>query len=222
MRATKLPRRAGFAQLPRCYDVAEELRGRWREAHGFPPDAQLIVELAAGRADFAIGLAQLHPDALVIAVDAKSERLWAGAHRAAAEGSHNVCFLRHEIGLLALAFAPGEVSRIWITFPDPFPKVRHARRRLTAQSFWPLYRQLVAPGGRIELKTDDEAMFQFSLEQMEASGLRAAEVISDVYASGLPAPEVGILTAYERRFLAEGRKTQYFRVELPTSNRGAI
>jgi tRNA (guanine-N7-)-methyltransferase len=214
MRSTKLPRRATFAQLPRCYDVAEELRGRWREAHGLPADAPLIVELAAGRADFAIGLAQLHPEALVVAVDAKSERLWAGAQRAATEGTHNVCFLRHEIGLLMLAFAPGEVSRIWITFPDPFPKIRHARRRLTASSFWPLYRQLVQPGGRIELKTDDEAMFEFSLEQIEIAGLSATEVIRDVYAGGEIGSEVAIVTAYERRFLAEGRKTQYVRVEL--------
>lgn len=219
MRRHKPERRAEFASLPRCYPQNPQLKGRWRAALGLAPEAELIVELAAGRADFSIGLAGLNPLAMVVAVDGKAERLWAGARRAQAEQVSNVAFLREDILILGECFDRSEISRLWITFPDPFPKARHARRRLTAPSFWELYRRVVTPGGRVDFKTDDPDLFAFTLDTLREVGLAPTQIVHDLHGGGPlqpdTHPEPFVLTAYERRWLAEGRRTHYLQVPLP-------
>lgn len=210
---SKQVKKDGFASLPHCILNNPLWAGQWREQLGVPTNSPLLLELACGKADFSIGWAQQRPDAAVIAVDVKPNRLWDGAIVAQQLGIPNLWFLREDILLLPNLFAPAEVDEIWITFPDPFPKARHARRRLTAQYYWQQYARVLAPTGWLHFKTDDPGLFQFTLQTLQGLGLQPDAVTHDLYTSIHADNITGIQTAYERRFRAEGKPIHYLRVQ---------
>lgn len=193
--------------------IKAERRGRWA-SEAFGNDQPLTLELACGKGDYALTLAERNPEHNFIGIDIKGERLWIGAGKALEEGLENVQFIRGQINLLNGFFSPGEIDEIWITFPDPFLSNRRRTRRLTHPRFLELYRQVLKPGGHIHLKTDSPELFAFTLETIAEEGHELLERIDDVYA--LPEiPELlKIRTYYENMHLEDSRTIRYLRFRL--------
>jgi tRNA (guanine-N7-)-methyltransferase len=191
-----------------------ELRGHWAEHH-FRNAGPVTLELACGKGDYAIGLAQRFPGRNFIGVDIKGARIWRGAKSALEMGLPNVAFLRTRIEQVALFFEEGEVDEIWITFPDPFLRNSKSNRRLTSPMFLQHYRRILRPGGLVHLKTDDPTLFEFTMEVLH--GERDVTIRyhdDDIYAKPLLMPELEIKTFYEKQHLAIGRTIKYVRFNL--------
>lgn len=193
--------------FPMMYDI-----GLAREAE-FPTTAPLVVELGCGRGDYVMALAERFPDQNFVGVDVKGARLWAGAKEALEKKFTNVAFLRMRIEELGDHFAEEEVDEIWITFADPFSGKRRASRRLTSPRFVGMYKRLLKKGGRLHLKHDNEAFFDYSLEMLSEGGFVVEREIRDVYEDeDLLLTE--IQTTYEKRHLKDGRKIFYAEVSV--------
>jgi tRNA (guanine-N7-)-methyltransferase len=121
----------------------------------------------------------------------------------------NIRFVAYDAALMEHMFAPGEVDKIWITFPDPYPKKRHIRRRLTAPSFLQVYRKVLAPGGELHLKTDNPDFFDYTLEMLKLEGANVIARTNDLHASELLNHENGFMTSYEATFVAQGLTIRY-------------
>jgi tRNA (guanine-N7-)-methyltransferase len=191
-----------------------ELKGHWAE-RCFQNANPVTLELACGKGDYAIGLAQRFPERNFLGVDIKGARIWRGAKTALELGLKNVAFLRTRIEQIALFFEPGEVDEIWITFPDPFLRNSKSNRRLTSPMFLKEYRKILKPGGYVHLKTDDPTLFEFTLEVLaEEKDVHIEYQDHDIYAKPLPMPELEIKTFYEQQHLAIGRTIKYVRFRL--------
>lgn len=191
-----------------------ELRGKWAEQH-FGNEHPITLELACGRGEYTLGMARQNPERNFIGVDIKGARIWQGARIALEEQLHNAAFLRTRIERIASFFAPGEVSEIWITFPDPFPPKSKTNRRLTGPRFLAEYQKMLCPGGLLHLKTDDLQFYEFSLEILaEYPGATILYQDDDIYAKPLPLPELELKTYYERLHLGEGKTIKYLRCSL--------
>jgi tRNA (guanine-N7-)-methyltransferase len=191
-----------------------ELKGHWAE-RCFQNSNPITLELACGKGDYAIGLAQRFPERNFLGVDIKGARIWRGAKTALELGLENVAFLRTRIEQIALFFEPGEVDEIWITFPDPFLRNSKSNRRLTSPMFLKEYRKILRPGGHVHLKTDDPTLFEFTLEVLaEEKDVHIEYQDHDIYAKPLPMPELEIKTFYEKQHLAIGRTIKYVRFRL--------
>ena len=177
----------------------EKLRGRWLE--GFPGCSRLYLELGCGKGSFTCASAQAEPEALFAAVELVPDAMVVAMERACEMGLENVRFLDADAVRLPELFAPGEADRIYINFCDPWPKKKQFKRRLTAPGFLALYRQILKPEGEIWFKTDNRDLFDWSEEQLLASGWQVAEVTRDLHTNG----PTGIMTDYERKFYGEGK-----------------
>lgn len=191
-----IPRMARCAAV--LEDAPEEKRGHWQAA--FPGYRTLQLELGCGKGRFTADTAETQPDVLLVAVERVPDAMVVAMERATDRGLANVRFLDRDAAALSDIFAPGEVSRIYINFPDPWRKTRQYKRRLTAPAFLKIYESLLAPGGEIWFKTDNCPLFEWSLEQFAACGWLLREVTRDLHAGGL----VGILTDYEAKFAQQG------------------
>lgn len=190
------------------------LKGRWKEHFG--NDNPIVLELGCGKGEYTVGLAKMFPERNYIGVDIKGARFWRGAKSALEESLPNVAFLRTQIELIDRLFAPGEVSEIWITFPDPQIKYKRTKHRLTNQSFLKKYSEILEAGGKLHLKTDSEFMHGYTLGLLHGLGHEVVYANHDVYRNeGSPAEVLNIQTFYEKQFLAEGKRITYiqFRVQ---------
>jgi tRNA (guanine-N7-)-methyltransferase len=189
-----------------------DLKGLWNEAH-FGANRPITLELACGGGEYTLGLARQYPGRHFIGVDIKGARIWKGARKALAEQLDNVAFLRTRIELIDHFFAPGEISEIWITFPDPF--LNSPNRRLTAPVFLDTYKKILQPGGLIHLKTDDPTLYEYTLEVLATR--KDYELLyhdDDIYAKPLPMPELEIKTKYEGMHLEVGKTIKYVRCRM--------
>lgn len=189
------------------------MAGRWSEHFG--REAPLVLELACGKGEYSLGLGSLYPQNNYLGIDQKGNRLWVGAKKARQQGLNNVAFLRIGIDRITEFFAPGEVSEIWITFPDPQLRVSKSKKRLTHPKFLRLYQQFLQRGGRIHLKTDSPNLYAFTKKVIDQYRLHLHEDIGDVYA--LPdVPEVlRIKTHYEALDIAGANRVHYLSFSLP-------
>lgn len=185
-----------------------KLRGRWG-ADFFGNDNPIVVELGCGKGEYTVGLAQMFPDMNFIGIDIKGARMHAGATRARDLGLKNVAFLRTSIELLDAFFAPGEISRLWITFPDP--QMKKATKRLTGTRFIELYRRVTAPGAQICLKTDSPFLYAYTGAMARLNGFDIQADTADLYNTPSMAddPILGIRTHYETQWLARGLSIKY-------------
>ena len=191
-----------------------DLKGKWNLDH-FKTDKPLVLELACGRGEYSLALAEANPDVNYIGVDVKGARIWKGATIAQEKNLTNVAFLRTRIEQINLFFAKDEVDEIWITFPDPFLRKSKANRRLTSQQFLNRYKDVLKVGGIINLKTDDPTLYEFSQEQFDICDF--VEVIydrDDIYSQQLDFPALEYKTYYEKQHLEKGRKIKYMRVRM--------
>jgi tRNA (guanine-N7-)-methyltransferase len=177
-------------------DLFEKIKGRWREAY-FKNNNPITVELACGRGEYTTGLARLFPDRNYIGVDIKGDRIWKGSTIAIEQGLTNVGFLRTHISHIEFFFEPGEIDELWITFPDPRPKKRDIKRRLTSPGYLASFKRLLKPGGFLRLKTDNTGLFDYSMEQLNLrTDLDDFRQTDDLYSSDLRPECFDIKTRY--------------------------
>jgi tRNA (guanine-N7-)-methyltransferase len=189
--------------------IFEQVKGRWNTLQ-FANNQPLVVELACGRGEFTLGLGRQYQNQNFIGVDIKGSRIWKGSSTATAEGIHNVAFLRIQIQQLQDFFAPGEISELWITFPDPFPRDGDEKRRLTSPKFLEMYKQLVKAGGLIHFKTDNTGLYEYTeLVLSVRPDCQIRNNTSDFYESELRDAHYGIKTRYEKIFSDKGEKIKY-------------
>ena len=191
--------------------IYQAIKGQWREAY-FRNSNPVTLELACGRGEYTIGLGKLFPDRNFIGVDIKGERIWKGSSIALLENLENVCFLRTHILMIENFFEPGEVSDIWLTFPDPRPRIRDIKRRLTSPRYMEIYKRLLSPGSFVRLKTDNTLLYEYTLDQIQArNDIGDLVFTADVYNSELKKECFDIKTRYEQEFAEKGEKIKYLR-----------
>ncbi len=221
-RKNKLQRFAENATFPHFFQPGRQellenkfsLKGRWNRDF-FRNENPVVLELGCGKGDYTVALAEHFPEKNFIGIDIKGARMWRGAKTSLEKQLKNVAFLRMQIELIHHAFAPSEVSEIWITFPDPQLKFKRTKHRLTNPKFLDLYRQILKPGGLIHLKTDSEFLYGYTLGILEAGGHEIVYAHHDIY-NNPESPEWArkIQTFYEKMWLAEGKAITYTQFRL--------
>ncbi len=187
------------------------VKGKW-SSDFFKNKNPITIELACGRGEYVIGLAKLFPNNNYIGVDIKGERIWKGSSHAEEQNLSNVGFLRTMILLIENFFEEGEVNEIWITFPDPRPRKRDIKRRLTSPRFLAIYKRLLKQGGYVRLKTDNTGLFEYSLEELQLrKDIQDLKFTDDVYHSDLRPECFDIKTKFEQEFASKGETIKYLR-----------
>lgn len=209
----KLKRFAELETFPNVLQYPPDIRGDWRRF--FQNGNPIILELACGKGEYTLGLAQLYPARNYIGVDVKGNRIWVGAKKALQQGLHNVAFLRIQIDRITGFFAEDEVDEIWLTFPDPQLRISRDKKRLTHPKFLRLYQKILKPGGFIHLKTDSPDLYRFTKKVFDAYGCRLHKDFDDVYAQPVARPELAIKTHYELLDIAGSRRVHYLCFSLP-------
>ncbi|MEG2318871.1 MAG: 4-hydroxy-3-methylbut-2-enyl diphosphate reductase, partial [Mucinivorans sp.] len=198
-----------FQDYFRC---VHPMRGHWNEFFG--NEQPIVLELGCGRGEYTVALAQMNPQQNFIGVDIKGARMWRGAKTAQEQGLDNAAFLRCRIEFIDSFFAPGEVSEIWITFPDPQLSKDRASKRMTSSGFLAQYAKMVCPGGVIHLKTDSLHLHEYTKAVLVANGIEPLVCNADIYHSPAFDPRLAIKTTYEQRFLGEGLPITYLSFSL--------
>lgn len=176
-------------------------KGKWRERFG--NDRPIWLEVGMGKGQFIMELARRHPEINFIGVEMYSSVLIRAVQKREAEELENLLFLRIDARTLPDCFAPGEVERIFLNFSDPWPKDRHAKRRLTSRQFLEKYTKILRQGGLVEFKTDNHDLYAFSLEEQAAAGWRLLYHTEDLHRDR-EAMRENVMTEYEERFSARG------------------
>jgi tRNA (guanine-N7-)-methyltransferase len=190
-----------------------QFKGNWAKSF-FKNQNPIVVELACGKGDYAIGMAKLFPDKNFIGIDIKGNRLFTAANTAKADELNNVGFLRTQIDHLEDYFEKGEISEIWITFPDPFPRKGDVKKRLTSKKFIDIYRKILPPKTTVNLKTDSQLLYEFTKETIENERLTTIKDFSDVYKMGKNEELYGIQTYYEKMHLLDNRTIHFISFEV--------
>jgi tRNA (guanine-N7-)-methyltransferase len=173
-----------------------------------------VLEVGAGTGLFSVALAA-SSEKRFLAVDVKADRLQKGARQAEAENRENVQFLRARADQLHEFILPHSLEAIWVTFPDPFPRERSAKHRLTHPNYLSLYKEWLKPGGALYFKTDARLLFEWSLERLVEEGWGPQELSFDLHESKLSS-EYKYKTTYESRYMEEGKSIGFVKATLPT------
>ena len=209
----KLLRFSQIKAFDNVFEYPKEIAGTWHSV--FYNNNPIVLELACGRGEYAIGLAKLFPDQNFIGVDVKGNRMYLGAKKALEFPLPNAKFLRTQIEMLPEYFIHEEVREIWITFPDPQLRTSRAKKRLTHPRFLRLYQKVLAQNGFIHLKTDSPDLYHFTLKVANMYGLIIHEFCDDVYAQTVVDDRLKIKTHYESLDIAGSNKIFYLRFSLP-------
>lgn len=202
------------AEVINFEDKVVALKGNWHNLH-FKNNNPIVLELACGKGEYAVALARKFPNKNFIGIDIKGARMHKGAKIALEEDLKNVAFLRTKIQLLDQFFEKGEVSEIWITFSDPFPKEKHEKHRLTAPNFLNLYRKVSGEKTLVHLKHDSEDFFDYTLEIVKQEGLNIIKKERNIYELGTTESILTeVQTHYEKNHLSKGKKINYLQFEL--------
>lgn len=204
MRLKNVPgAREAIAESTFCIqeDRQQELMGHWQSV--FPEKQPLHIEIGMGKGQFLYGMALAHPDINYLGIEKYSSVLLRAIQKMEAAPLPNLRFLRMDAEEICNVFAPGEIDRIYLNFSDPWPKDRHAKRRLPSRQFLARYDQILAKAGVIEFKTDNQGLFDFALEELEPAGWTPLLVTRDLH-SDPEASEGNIMTEYEEKFSAMG------------------
>ena len=189
----------------------DKIQGHWNELQ-FKNENPITIELACGKGEYTIGLARQLPDSNFIGIDLKGERMWIGSSQALEEGLSNVAFLRTHILELDKLFRPNEVSEIWLTFPDPRPKDKDEKRRLTHTRYLDMYKNILTPDGWFKFKTDNTGLFKYTLELLaERTDILDLEFTMNLYSSALNSEHYGIQTRYEKKHNDAGENIKYLK-----------
>lgn len=183
----------------------------------WPEDTPIdVLEMGAGTGLFSLALARANPKLQHVAVDVKADRLQTGARLAESEQLDNIRFLRARADELPAKIRRASVASLWVTFPDPFPKARSAKHRLTHPAFLALYEKWLMPDGALYFKTDARTLFDWSLEQLVEQGWYIRELSFDLHESDL-SDTYKITTTYESRYRREGKSICFVKALPPKS-----
>ncbi|GAC1416346.1 MAG: tRNA (guanosine(46)-N7)-methyltransferase TrmB [Flavisolibacter sp.] len=205
-----------FAELETFVNVLQfpvAMQGNWKQA--FENHNAVVLDLACGKGEYTLGLAQIYPNKNFIGIDLKGNRLWVGAKKATQLGLKNVIFLRIQIEGISAFFENNEVDEIWITFPDPQLRISKSKKRLTHPKFLRLYYSILKPKGKIHLKTDSPDLYQFTKKVIDMYGCSLYKDIDDVYQAPGIAAELRIKTHYEALDIANSKRVHYLCFSLP-------
>ena len=205
-----------FAELETFGNVLQfpgNIKGKWAEflKNGNP----IVLELACGKGEYAVGMGMLYPQKNFIGIDIKGNRIWVGAKKALENKLQNVAFLRIQIEQVNEYFSKAEVSEIWITFPDPQLRKSKAKKRLTHPKFLRLYQQFLKQDGYIHLKTDSPDLYEFTKKVIEMYGCALHKDHEDLYHSETTSEELKIQTHYESLDIAQSNRIHYLCFSLP-------
>ncbi len=181
--------------------VLERCPGTWKEIFGNTNPIQ--IEIGMGKGRFIHTMAKEHPDVNYVGIEKYSSVLLRAVQKMEAEELPNLKFIRMEAEYIARVFGPGEVDRIYLNFSDPWPKDRHAKRRLPSKEFLARYDIILKDGGQLEFKTDNRELFDFAVAQIEPAGWQADVITYDLH-SDAALMEGNVMTEYEERFSAMG------------------
>ena len=213
---SKINKKEKFAQNIQSRNVIQlgkewydQIKGRWNEF--FQNDNEIVLELACGWGEYTLALAEKFPDKNFIGIDLKGDRVWKGSQYALAKNLNNVAFLRMHIIEILNVFEENEVDEIWLTFPDPMPKDRQEKHRLSNLAYLTKYKSILKPDGWFRFKTDNTPLFEYTLQIMTSLEVRDHEFTMDLYHSPLMEDHHDIRTKYERIWTEKGEKIKYMR-----------
>jgi len=205
-----------FAELDKFDNVAQlnqvDIKDRLNSFLG--NKQKVILELACGRGAYSLALAKKYKNTKIIGIDIQGERLWAGALKAKEEKICNVFFLRIQIEDLLEYFSEHSINEIWITFPDPYPRDKQIKKRLTSPRFLDIYKKILIKQGTLHLKTDAINLFNYSIESIKNNRGKIIEEIRDIY-KNTKIPEIlKIKTDFEKKHLENGKSINYLKFKL--------
>ena len=223
---------------PETGDVTRKdhsIKGNWRNKI-FSNANPVVLELACGKGEYTLGLAEMFPQMNFIGIDIKGARMWRGAKTASEKQLKNVAFLRTRIEFINSFFAEDEVDEIWIIFPDPHSGKKNSNKRLTCSWFLNKYRNLIKDGGIVHLKTDNSELYRYTEKMVRNNGLEILISTENMYGEDpvlktsfysihsnlnndyenviLTDKILSIMTHYEKKFLKEGLKINYLAFRL--------
>lgn len=194
--------------------VADPERERGKQSRRIDKNQEIILELACGKGDYSLALAKEFPDKKIIGIDIQGERLWSGAKQALEEKIANVFFLRIQIENLLEYFDEASISEIWITFPDPFPRDRQIKKRLTSPRFLEIYKKILNNNSLVHLKTDNLNLFEYSIKTLNAQQGKVLEKIQNIYQQKNIPDILKIKTDFEKKHLKAGKNIHYLKFTL--------
>ncbi|MGI6204997.1 MAG: tRNA (guanosine(46)-N7)-methyltransferase TrmB [Anaerovoracaceae bacterium] len=187
---------------------ARELRGRWSGYFGV--NADIYLEIGSGKGRFLMSRAEAFPENCYVGFECQQSVLVRALEKACRAELSNIVFADEKVYDIRSYFAENELAGIYLNFSDPWPKARHAKRRLTHRDNLKAYREVVRGGGFIEFKTDNDDLFEFTLEEIGIAGLEIAEQTRDLHSSGLESGK--FTTEYEEKFSSQGKNINYVRI----------
>jgi tRNA (guanine-N7-)-methyltransferase len=186
------------------------LKGRWKEDF-FRNNNPITLELGCGKGEYTVAMARSFPERNFLGVDIKGARMWKGAKEAHNDKLHNVGFIRTRIELIESFFSKGEISEIWITFPDPQIKKRRNKKRLTASRFLNTYNNFLVNDGLVHLKTDSIELYSYTNRLLLYNNIIPEFATDNLYSGSIENELLNIKTHYELLFLKEGKNITYTR-----------
>ncbi len=193
----------------------EKQKGRWKDALGEDVQAgkqkaNIRLEIGCGKGRFITEKAFRDPENKYIGIEGQESVIVRAIEKAEKKDLNNIMFISGYVRDLREIFADEEVRGIYLFFSDPWPKKRHASRRLTHRNFLASYKAVLAPGGSIEIRTDNKELFDFTLCEAEAAGLFTENITEDLHGSDII--KDGIMTEYEEKFSSMGKKIKYVKL----------
>jgi tRNA (guanine-N7-)-methyltransferase len=188
-------------ESPHVIHEPKEKRGKWQQIFG--NNHPIWIEVGMGKGKFVLEMAQKYPEINFVGIERYSTVLLKAIRKREQLELSNIYFMCEDARELAEMFAPGEVDRVFLNFSDPWPKDRHARRRLTSPPFMAVYDQILKKDGQVEFKTDNRELFDYSLEAIPEAGWILRESTFDLHHSDMA--EGNVMTEYETKFAAEGK-----------------
>ena len=187
-----------------------EIKGKWKENY-FKNNDPIIIELGCGKGEYTVSLAKKYPEKNFIGIDIKGNRIWRGAKTALDEKIKNVAFVQTRVDFIESCFSQNEVDEIWITFPDP--QLQKPRKRLTSTMFLDRYKNIIAPGCTIHLKTDNKILYEYTLDIISEHKLRLVCSTDHLYEDATVKDEQArsIQTFYESKYLKQGKPIHYLK-----------
>ena len=206
----KLRKFAEIDTFPNVYQLhlGRVMQGNWSKDH-FKNNPPIVLELACGKGEYSVSLAKLFPEKNFIGIDLKGNRIWRGARTGVDERIENLAFLRIQIEDILEYFASGEIDEIWITFADPQPQISREKKRLTFPGFLDKYKILLKEGGKINLKTDNDGLYNYTCEKVEELKLVTHKNTNHLYESEFADEVLSIKTHYERIYLKKDKNINY-------------
>ncbi len=183
----------------------EKNRGKEKLQYIIARTSQIFVELAAGASEYTLYLAEKNPDTLCIAFDYRSDRLLSGAEKAIEKNLSNAFFVKERAENLKEIFEHKKADKLWLAFPDPYPKKRHQKRRLTSPEFLDLYKEILKPEAKVFFKTDDPDFFAYTLGTIKEKNLKIIKTYEDLLRQTKD-PELILETKYQSKAIQKSRK----------------